>query len=90
MSGRSHSRHSRHPGEQVGGGINGALGGLAKHVGRTERQDAISELGPAFSAMEDDPDVRCGVLSPPGSNSIKSHSKKLAASDESTRLRNCR
>jgi hypothetical protein len=50
----------------------------------------LSELGPAFSAMEDDPDVRCGVLSPPGSNSIKSHSKKLAASDESTRLRNCR
>jgi hypothetical protein len=28
----------------------------------------LSELGPAFSAMEDDPDVRCGVLSPPGSN----------------------
>ena len=26
---------------QVGGGINGALGGLAKHVGWTERQDAV-------------------------------------------------
>src|SRR6266487_1189728 len=26
---------------QVGGGINGALGGLAKHVRRTERQDAV-------------------------------------------------
>ena len=28
---------------QVGGGINGALGGLAKHVGRTERQDAVQQ-----------------------------------------------
>ena len=38
----------------------------------------LSELGQAFSAMEDDSDIRCGVLcaevetSPPGSNSIKS------------------
>jgi hypothetical protein len=35
--------------------------------------------------MEDDPDVRCGVLSPPGSNSIKSHSKKLAVSADRKR-----
>src|SRR5437763_11424386 len=28
---------------QVGGGINGALGGLAKHIGRTERQDAVQQ-----------------------------------------------
>src|SRR6266853_6031253 len=28
---------------QVGGGINGALGGLAKHVGRTERQDTVQQ-----------------------------------------------
>ena len=28
---------------QVGGGINGALGGLVKHVGRTERQDAVQQ-----------------------------------------------
>src|SRR6476659_1797170 len=28
---------------QVGGGINGALGGLAKHVGRTEREDAVQQ-----------------------------------------------
>jgi len=31
---------SLRPPTQVGGGIDSALGGLAKQVGRTERQDA--------------------------------------------------
>src|SRR6202011_564405 len=30
------------------------------------RVKMISELGQAFSAMEDDPDIRCGVLSAEG------------------------
>ena len=34
---------SLRPPTQVGGGIDSALGGLAKQVGRTERQDAVQQ-----------------------------------------------
>jgi hypothetical protein len=41
------------PPTQVGGGINGALGGLAKHIRRTVRQDAVQQAAQFFGLTLD-------------------------------------